>query len=85
MILTTALAGFAASAGLIMAIGAQNAFVLRQGLQRSHVGVVVAICAFSDLLLILLGVAGIGALVQHAPWLLEALRFGGAAFLAVYG
>lgn len=84
MFLTTALAGFLASAGLIMAIGAQNAFVLRQGLQRSHVGVVVAICAASDLALILLGVAGIGALVQHAPWLLQALRFGGAAFLAAY-
>lgn len=84
MIITTAIAGFAASAGLIMAIGAQNAFVLRQGLQRSHVGVVVAICAMSDLLLILLGVAGIGALVQHAPWLLQALRYGGALFLGAY-
>jgi L-lysine exporter family protein LysE/ArgO len=84
MILTTALAGFAASAGLIMAIGAQNAFVLRQGLQRSHVGVVVAICALSDILLILLGVAGIGVLVERVPWLLQALRFGGAAFLGVY-
>ena len=84
MIFTTALAGFAASAGLIMAIGAQNAFVLRQGLQRAHVGMVVTICALSDLLLILLGVAGIGALVERAPWLLQALRYGGAAFLAVY-
>ena len=84
MFITTALAGFAASAGLIMAIGAQNAFVLRQGLQRSHVGIVVAICAFSDLLLILLGVAGIGALVERVPWLLQALRFGGAAFLGAY-
>lgn len=84
MIFTTALAGFAASAGLIMAIGAQNAFVLRQGLQRAHVGMVVTICALSDLLLILLGVAGIGALVERVPWLLQALRYGGAAFLAVY-
>ncbi|QDE38418.1 amino acid transporter [Luteibacter pinisoli] len=84
MILTTAAAGFAASAGLIMAIGAQNAFVLRQGLQQMHVGVVVAICATSDLALILLGVGGMGALVEHAPWLLQALRVGGAAFLGAY-
>ncbi|QWT18781.1 LysE/ArgO family amino acid transporter [Bacillus sp. NP157] len=84
MLITTAFAGFAASAGLIMAIGAQNAFVLRQGLMRMHVGLVVAICAVSDLLLILLGVAGIGALVEHAPWMLQALRFAGIAFLGVY-
>ncbi|MBB3226070.1 L-lysine exporter family protein LysE/ArgO [Luteibacter sp. Sphag1AF] len=84
MLLTAALAGFVASAGLIIAIGAQNAFVLRQGLKREHVSMIVAICALSDMALILLGVAGIGALVQQFPWLLQALRFGGAAFLGAY-
>ncbi|MBO9664857.1 LysE/ArgO family amino acid transporter [Dokdonella sp.] len=85
MFLAAAAAGFAASTGLIVAIGAQNAFVLRQGLQRQHVGWVVAICAFGDIALILLGVAGIGALVKAWPGLLQALRFGGAAFLGAYG
>lgn len=82
---TAFLAGFAASAGLIIAIGAQNAFVLRQGLQQRHVTLVVLTCMFGDILLILCGVAGIGALVKQFPALLQALRFGGAAFLAVYG
>lgn len=85
MLLEASLAGFVASAGLIIAIGAQNAFVLRQGLQRQHVGVVVAICAFGDIALIVLGVAGIGALVQQWPALLQVLRYAGAAFLGVYG
>ncbi|WP_455433899.1 LysE/ArgO family amino acid transporter [Xanthomonas sp. WHRI 7945] len=83
--LEASLAGFVASAGLIIAIGAQNAFVLRQGLQRQHVGVVVAVCAFGDIALIVLGVAGIGALVQQWPALLQVLRYAGAAFLGVYG
>ena len=77
--------GFATSAALIVAIGAQNAFVLRQGLRREHVGAVVAVCALSDLLLITLGVAGLGALVQGHATLLLAARWGGALFLAVYG
>ncbi len=85
MFLSAAVAGFVTGAGLIIAIGAQNAFVLRQGLQRSHVGLVVAVCALSDIALILLGVAGIGALVLQWPQLLQVLRFGGAAFLAWYG
>lgn len=85
MFLSAAVAGFVTGAGLIIAIGAQNAFVLRQGLQRSHVGLVVAVCAISDIALILLGVAGIGALVLQWPQLLQVLRFGGAAFLASYG
>ncbi|MDR6675311.1 LysE/ArgO family amino acid transporter [Xanthomonas sp. 1678] len=85
MLLEASLAGFIASAGLIIAIGAQNAFVLRQGLQRQHVGVVVAVCAFGDIALIVLGVAGIGALVQQWPALLQVLRYAGAAFLGVYG
>lgn len=85
MLFSAALTGFFTGAGLIIAIGAQNAFVLRQGLQRSHVGLVVSLCALSDALLILLGVAGIGALVLQWPQLLQVLRFGGAAFLAWYG
>lgn len=85
MLVSAAVAGFITGAGLIIAIGAQNAFVLRQGLQRSHVGLVVTVCALSDALLILLGVAGIGALIQQWPTLLQILRFGGAIFLAWYG
>lgn len=80
-----ALAGFLASAGLIIAIGSQNAFVLRQGLLQRHVGLVVATCALADIALIVCGVAGVGALVREWPMLLQALRFGGAAFLAIYG
>lgn len=85
MLASATAAGFVTGAGLIIAIGAQNAFVLRQGLQRRHVGLVVSLCALSDILLIVLGVAGIGALVQQWPQLLQTLRFGGAAFLAWYG
>ena len=85
MLLAAGIAGFLTGAGLIIAIGAQNAFVLRQGLQRSHVGLVVAVCTFGDILLIFCGVAGIGALVREWPALLQALRLGGAAFLAWYG
>ena len=85
MLLSAAAAGFITGAGLIIAIGAQNAFVLRQGLQRSHVGLVVAVCALSDIALILCGVAGVGALVLKWPQLMQVLRIGGAAFLAWYG
>ncbi|KNZ32325.1 MAG: amino acid transporter [Methylibium sp. NZG] len=77
--------GFATSAALIVAIGAQNAFVLRQGLKRSHVLPVVLVCALSDMLLIGLGVSGFGALVQASPTLLAAARWGGALFLIGYG
>ena len=77
--------GFATSGALIIAIGAQNAFVLRCGLKREHVLAVVLVCAASDALLITLGVAGLGALVQRHPTLLAVARFGGAAFLIVYG
>jgi L-lysine exporter family protein LysE/ArgO len=77
--------GFFTSAALIIAIGAQNAFVLRQGLKREHVLEVVLVCALSDLLLITIGVAGLGALVQREPVLLAIARWGGAAFLALYG
>jgi L-lysine exporter family protein LysE/ArgO len=76
--------GWAMGAGLILAIGAQNALVLRQGLRREHVGAVVAVCTLSDWLLIALGVFGLGALIQGSPLLLEVFRFGGAAFLLGY-
>jgi L-lysine exporter family protein LysE/ArgO len=85
MLFAAATAGFVTGAGLIIAIGAQNAFVLRQGLRRSHVALVVAVCALSDIALILCGVAGVGALVREWPGLLQALRFGGAAFIGWYG
>jgi L-lysine exporter family protein LysE/ArgO len=77
--------GFATSAALIVAIGAQNAFVLRQGLKREHVLAVVLVCALSDALLITLGVAGVGALVQASPLMMGVARWGGALFLAAYG
>jgi len=75
------LAGFGTSLGLIVAIGAQNAFVLRQGLTKKHVGIVVAICAASDALLMAAGTAGLGALLQGVPWLLQAFRWLGVAYL----
>nr|WP_225225130.1 LysE/ArgO family amino acid transporter [Cellulomonas sp. JH27-2] len=77
------LAGFFAGLSLIVAIGAQNAFVLRQGLRREHVLPVVAVCAGADLLLIACGVAGLGVVVTSHPHVLSATRWGGAAFLLV--
>jgi len=85
MELSIYLLGLAASAGLIIAIGAQNAFVLRQGVRREHVVVVVAVCALSDALLIALGTAGIGGLSRWLPWAVPALTAGGVLFLALYG
>lgn len=81
----TALAGFALGFSLILAIGAQNAFVLRQGLLRSHVLPLVLVCAISDALLIAAGVAGFGALAQAVPGLEWGMRLFGAAFLIWYG
>jgi L-lysine exporter family protein LysE/ArgO len=77
--------GFATGAGLIIAIGAQNAYVLRMGLLRAHVFIVCLICALADAALIIPGVAGLGALVEANPALLTLIRFGGAAFLIAYG
>lgn len=82
--MSVALAGFGLSLSLIIALGAQNAFVLRQGLRREHVGVVVAICAVSDAILIAVGVAGLGYVLEWAPWLAAATRWAGAVFLLVY-
>src|ERR1700753_3163270 len=77
--------GFAVSATLIIAIGAQNAFVLRQGLRREHVLLIVAFCAIADLLLIAAGVAGISPGLGEAPWLTFTLTLAGSVFLAWYG
>jgi len=78
------LAGFALGGSLIVAIGAQNAFILRQGLIRSHVFVLCLICALSDALLIAAGVGGLGALVSRSPILISAVTLGGALFLGTY-
>jgi L-lysine exporter family protein LysE/ArgO len=78
-------AGLLTGLSLIVAIGAQNAFVLRQGLAREHVGPVVAVCALSDLVLIGAGVTGIGTIVQQAPVALTVVRWLGVAFLTAYG
>jgi L-lysine exporter family protein LysE/ArgO len=80
-----ALAGFSLGLSLILAIGAQNAFVLRQGLRREHVLATVLVCAISDAALIAAGVAGFGALARTLPGLETVMRYGGAAFLLWYG
>jgi len=79
------LAGFLASLALIVAIGAQNSFVLQQGIRREHLLPVTLVCALSDALLIGAGIAGLGALIQASPVLLAVARYGGAAFLFLYG
>jgi L-lysine exporter family protein LysE/ArgO len=79
------LAGLALQASLIVAIGPQNAFVLRQGLRREHAAAVVALCASADIGLMTAGVAGMGAFVRARPGLLGAATWGGVAFLAAYG
>ena len=82
--LATFFTGLGSAASLIVAIGAQNAFVLRQGLRREHVLPIVLICVISDALLIAAGVAGIGVLVKNAPIALEIVRWAGFAFLLGY-
>jgi L-lysine exporter family protein LysE/ArgO len=77
--------GFALGGSLIVAIGAQNAFVLRQGLRREHVGPIVAFCAAADAVLMIAGVAGLATVLGQAPALTGWLTAGGAAFLLVYG
>ena len=83
--MTSFIAGFAIGLSLIVAIGAQNAFVLRQGIRKSHVGKVILTCILSDAILILAGVAGFGALTRAFPMFEPVARYGGAAFLFVYG
>ena len=79
------LAGLGLGFSLIIAIGAQNLFVLRQGLRREHVLLVAAICAVSDAALIALGVSGVGLVLGAVPWLIDVVRWAGAAFLVTYG
>jgi L-lysine exporter family protein LysE/ArgO len=81
---TTSLAGLLFGLSLIVAVGAQNTYVLRQGLIRQHLLMVVAICTLSDAVLIAAGVAGAGAALHGRPWLLQSIRIGGAAFLFGY-
>ena len=81
----TVLAGLGLGLSLIVAIGAQNVFVLRQGIRREHVLAVVIICALSDAALIAAGVAGLGFVLSAAPWLVVVARWAGALFLLTYG
>lgn len=83
--MTSLFSGFALGFSLILAIGAQNAFVLRQGLRRENVLAVTLTCAISDAALITAGVAGFGWIVEVAPWIVPLFTWGGAAFLLVYG
>ena len=83
--LLAAVSGMGLGLSLIVAIGAQNAFVLRQGLRAEHVAAVVAVCLLSDVVLIAAGTAGAGALVTRVPELLTVVCLAGAAFLLVYG
>jgi len=79
------LSGLGLGLSLIVAIGAQNVFVLRQGIRREHVLAVVVICALSDAALIIAGVAGLGFVIAAAPWLVVVARWAGALFLLTYG
>jgi L-lysine exporter family protein LysE/ArgO len=79
------LAGLGLGFSLIIAIGAQNLFVLRQGMRREHIWLVIAICALSDAVLIAVGVSGIGAALAQLPVLVTVVRWTGAAFLIVFG
>ena len=83
--MNTFLAGFGLGLSLIVAIGAQNAFILRAGLLRQHVFILCSVCALSDALLIAAGVSGLGILVSKAPVFLAFMKYGGAAFLFFYG
>jgi L-lysine exporter family protein LysE/ArgO len=84
-ILSSAATGLGAGLALIIAIGAQNAFVLRQGLRGEHVGLVVLVCMLSDAVLIAAGIVGIGEVIRAAPAVVVVIRLAGAAFLLAYG
>lgn len=84
LVIATALAGLGTGLSLIVAIGAQNAHVLRQGIRREHVFAVAALCALADAALIGGGVLGIGTVVERAPLVLDVLRWGGVVFLLGY-
>ena len=79
------LVGFLASLALIAAIGAQNAFVLRQGIRGEHVVPVIALCTVADMALITAGIAGVGTLIAAHPVAIDVAKYGGAAFLIGYG
>ena len=81
----SATTGFLTGLSLIVAIGAQNAFVLRQGLRREHVFAIVLFAAVSDAILIIVGIAGLGAVIQSYPLALEVIRYFGAAYLVWFG
>jgi L-lysine exporter family protein LysE/ArgO len=78
-------AGFVTGLSLIVAIGAQNAFVLRMAIARRHVFPVIAVCAISDAVLITAGIAGIATILDHAPGVIDVIRWAGAVFLIGYG
>src|SRR5699024_11759185 len=80
-VLTHLVAGLLTGCSLIIAVGPQNALILRQGIRREHLGVGVGICILADVLLLGAGTVGIGAIVRLAPWALEVLRWRGAAYL----
>lgn len=84
-LLAPAALGFGTGLALIVAIGSQNAFVLRQGIRGEHVAAVVIVCGVSDAVLIAAGIAGVGALLQANPVIVDVVRFAGAAFLVAYG
>lgn len=79
------LAGLGLGLSLIVAIGAQNLFVLRQGIRREHAFAVATVCAVSDAVLIVLGVSGLGLVLHAVPWLVDVVRWAGFVFLLVYG
>lgn len=83
-VLTSLLAGVGLGLSLIVAIGAQNLFVLRQGIRREHALAVAAVCAASDAVLIAVGISGLGAILHAVPWLIDAVRWAGAVFLVAY-
>ncbi|MCY0386059.1 LysE/ArgO family amino acid transporter [Robbsia sp. Bb-Pol-6] len=85
MALQSVVSGFGLSAGLIIAIGAQNAYVLKQGLLQRNVFVIVALCSIFDAFLIGLGVGGMGYVVHAHPGLMAVVRYAGAIFLVAYG
>ena len=79
------IAGLSLGFSLIVAIGSQNAFVLKQGLKREHVFVICLLCATSDALLITAGVSGFSVIISSTPWIEQVARYGGALFLGLYG
>lgn len=85
MLWSAMLIGFVTSASLAVAIGPQNAFILRQGLKREHVLKIVLFCSVSDFLLMACGVYGLASIVSYAPYLLPAMKWGGSFFLFYYG